>query len=83
MTDTSSPTRGQSLSTATAARAVVVPDKPALEGLAEKWTERWRAEETYALLQDRGNAFVVIAAPEPDANPVLSQLGRLEAAFRA
>ncbi|GAA2081185.1 ArsA family ATPase [Aeromicrobium halocynthiae] len=28
---------------------------------------RQRAEETYALLQDRGNAFVVIAAPEPDA----------------
>ncbi len=28
---------------------------------------RQRAEETYALLQAGGNAFVVVAAPEPDA----------------
>jgi anion-transporting ArsA/GET3 family ATPase len=28
---------------------------------------RQRAQQTYALLQDRGTAFLVIAAPEPDA----------------
>ena len=28
---------------------------------------RERAERTYALLQDPGTAFVVVAAPEPDA----------------
>ncbi len=28
-------------------RAVVVPDKPALEGLEDRWTQRWEAEETY------------------------------------
>lgn len=28
---------------------------------------RERADTTYALLQDRGSAFVVVAAPEPDA----------------
>jgi len=27
--------------------AVVVPDKPALEGLEEKWSERWEQEGTY------------------------------------
>jgi valyl-tRNA synthetase len=65
MTDTSSP-RGQSLSTATAARAVVVPDKPALEGLEEKWTERWRAEETYAFDRTRSRDEVYsIDTPPP------------------
>jgi valyl-tRNA synthetase len=33
--------------TPTPGRSVVVPDKPALEGLEEKWVERWRAEGTY------------------------------------
>src|SRR5215213_7785693 len=28
-------------------RSVVVPDKPALEGLEAKWSERWKADETY------------------------------------
>ncbi len=28
-------------------RPVVVPDKPALEGLEEKWAARWKADETY------------------------------------
>ena len=31
----------QAMETSTAPRAVVVPDKPALEGLEEKWGERW------------------------------------------
>ena len=28
-------------------RAVVVPDKPALEGLEATWAERWKADDTY------------------------------------
>ncbi|MGN6131740.1 MAG: valine--tRNA ligase, partial [Nocardioidaceae bacterium] len=65
MTETSSPARGQSLSTATAARAVVVPDKPALEGLEEKWAQRWRAEETYAFdrTHPRENVYSIDTPP--------------------
>jgi valyl-tRNA synthetase len=29
-------------------RPVVVPDKPALEGLEEKWAAQWKADDTYA-----------------------------------
>ena len=29
-------------------RAVVVPDKPALEGLEDKWSQQWREDDTYA-----------------------------------
>src|SRR5687767_13853911 len=37
------------LSTTTAATgAVVVPDRPALEGLEDKWVQRWREDGTYA-----------------------------------
>jgi valyl-tRNA synthetase len=34
--------------TTTPPRAVVVPDKPALEGLEQKWAEHWKAHDTYA-----------------------------------
>ena len=35
-------------STPTSARRdVAVPDKPALEGLEEKWAQRWKEQETY------------------------------------
>ena len=34
----------QAQETSTAPRAVVVPDKPALEGLEEKWAEQWKAD---------------------------------------
>jgi valyl-tRNA synthetase len=39
--DLSGPTDGER-------RAVVVPDKPVLEGLEQKWAARWRADGTYA-----------------------------------
>ena len=47
MTSTSQPT---DLSTATpgTGAGVVVPDKPALEGLEAKWAERWQQQRTYA-----------------------------------
>ena len=37
-----------SATTPAPARDVVVPDKPALEGLEETWSQRWKADETYA-----------------------------------
>lgn len=32
---------------ATPATSVVVPDKPALEGLEARWSEQWKADDTY------------------------------------
>jgi valyl-tRNA synthetase len=64
MTQTQSPS-GQSLSTATAARAVVVPDKPALEGLEGRWSEQWKADDTYAFdrSQPRENVYSIDTPP--------------------
>ena len=39
----------QATETSTAPRAVVVPDKPALEGLEEKWAGRWKADDDLRL----------------------------------
>ncbi len=33
---------------ATPAASVAVPDKPALEGLEERWSQQWKADDTYA-----------------------------------
>jgi valyl-tRNA synthetase len=44
MTDTQSQPR----TTPTPAAGVGVPDKPALEGLEQKWAEVWKADDTYA-----------------------------------
>jgi valyl-tRNA synthetase len=65
MTDTQRLPSGQSLSTATAAPAVVVPDKPALEGLEAKWSERWRADDTYAFdrSQQREDVYSIDTPP--------------------
>ncbi|HEX6876140.1 MAG TPA: valine--tRNA ligase [Nocardioidaceae bacterium] len=43
------PTRDQPGDTtdATSSRAVVVPDRPALEGLEDKWVKRWEEDGTY------------------------------------
>src|SRR5690242_8917636 len=45
---TESYTRDLSETTQPAGRAVVVPDKPALEGLEAKWSAQWKADDTYA-----------------------------------
>ena len=34
--------------------AVVVPDKPALEGLEDKWAKQWEADQTYAFDRTQG-----------------------------
>ncbi|QSR27634.1 valine--tRNA ligase [Nocardioides aromaticivorans] len=47
------------------ASAVVVPDKPALEGLEAKWAERWKAEDTYGFdrTQPRENVYAIDTPP--------------------
>ena len=65
MTDTQRVPSGQSSASATAASAVVVPEKPALEGLEAKWSERWRADDTYAFdrTQPRENVYSIDTPP--------------------
>jgi valyl-tRNA synthetase len=45
--------------------AVVVPDKPALEGLEDKWSQRWEADGTYAFdrTQPRSNVYSIDTPP--------------------
>lgn len=45
--------------------AVVVPDKPALEGLEPKWAERWKADDTYGFdrTQPRENVYSIDTPP--------------------
>ncbi|WP_436699485.1 valine--tRNA ligase [Nocardioides sp. BYT-33-1] len=45
--------------------AVVVPDKPALEGLEEKWAERWKDADTYGFdrTQPRENVYAIDTPP--------------------
>jgi valyl-tRNA synthetase len=59
------PEQDQAVETSTAPRAVVVPEKPALEGLEAKWVERWRADETYAFdrTQPRENVYSIDTPP--------------------
>lgn len=51
--------------TSTDSGAVVVPDKPALEGLEEKWAEQWKADATYAFdrSQPRDNVYSIDTPP--------------------
>ncbi|MCR1782810.1 valine--tRNA ligase [Nocardioides carbamazepini] len=51
--------------TSDATRAVVVPDKPALEGLEEKWAQRWKDADTYGFdrTQPRENVYAIDTPP--------------------
>ena len=51
--------------TSTGSGAVVVPDKPALEGLEEKWAAQWKADSTYAFdrTQPRENVYSIDTPP--------------------
>ncbi len=52
-----------------AVRAVVVPDKPALEGLEAKWSARWKADDTYAFDRTRPREEIYsIDTPPPTAS---------------
>lgn len=47
------------------AGAVVVPEKPALEGLEAKWAEQWKADDTYKFdrSQPRENVYSIDTPP--------------------
>ncbi len=49
----------------TPAGAVVVPDKPALEGLEAKWSEQWKADGTFTFdrTQPRENVYSIDTPP--------------------
>ncbi len=51
--------------TRTDSGAVVVPEKPALEGLEDKWSAQWKADDTYAFdrTQPRENVFSIDTPP--------------------
>ncbi|RLV49704.1 valine--tRNA ligase [Nocardioides mangrovicus] len=46
-------------------RTVAVPDKPALEGLEDKWSATWEAEGTYAFdrTRDRSGVYAIDTPP--------------------
>lgn len=46
-------------------RVVAVPEKPALEGLEATWSERWKAQDTYAFdrTQPRENVYSIDTPP--------------------
>jgi valyl-tRNA synthetase len=51
---------------------IAVPDKPALEGLEEKWTERWDADALYRFDRTRPRAEVfAIDTPPPTVSGLL------------
>ncbi|ROR91667.1 valine--tRNA ligase [Nocardioides aurantiacus] len=52
-------------STTTAAPAVVVPDRAALEGLEATWSQRWKEQDTYAFdrTQPRSNVYSIDTPP--------------------
>ncbi|MGA8993935.1 MAG: valine--tRNA ligase [Nocardioidaceae bacterium] len=60
------PTTDLSPTSAGTGHAVVVPDKPALEGLEAMWSRRWQAEGTYAFDRSKTRAEVYsIDTPPP------------------
>jgi valyl-tRNA synthetase len=60
------------LSTTTPQPAVVVPDKPALEGLEDKWSKQWEADQTYAFDRTKTReAIYSIDTPPPTVSGIL------------
>jgi valyl-tRNA synthetase len=52
--------------------AVVVPDKPALEGLEDKWSKQWEADQTYAFDRTKTREQIyAIDTPPPTASGTL------------
>ena len=45
--------------------SIAVPEKPALEGLEEKWTERWESDGTYRFdrTRERGDVYSIDTPP--------------------
>src|SRR6185312_12135541 len=60
------------LSTTPPQPAVVVPDKPALEGLEDKWSKQWEADQTYAFDRTKSRAEIYsIDTPPPTVSGTL------------
>jgi valyl-tRNA synthetase len=52
--------------------AVVVPDKPALEGLEDKWSKQWEADQTYAFDRTKTREEIyAIDTPPPTVSGTL------------
>jgi valyl-tRNA synthetase len=59
-------TADPSETTAGSSRAVVVPDKPALEGLEATWSQRWKDDDTYAFDRSKSREQIYsIDTPPP------------------
>jgi valyl-tRNA synthetase len=59
-------TQSHGLSATTPAAGVVVPDKPALEGLEAKWSQAWREQGTYAFDRSKSREEIYsIDTPPP------------------
>ena len=61
MTDTL-PSHAHETPTA-ARRAVVVPERPALEGLEEKWAQAWQDQQTYAFDRTKSREEIYAIVP--------------------
>src|SRR3954453_18314532 len=60
------------LSTPAPSHGAVVPDKPALEGLEEKWSRTWRERDTYAFDRSRSREEIyAIDTPPPTVSGTL------------
>jgi len=62
---THAPDADPATTTSTDPRAVVVPERPALEGLEEKWSRAWADNDTYAFdrTQPRENVYSIDTPP--------------------
>ena len=62
---TENPTQAPDATTSTDQRAVVVPERPALEGLEDKWSRAWADNDTYAFdrTQPRENVYSIDTPP--------------------
>lgn len=62
---TENPTQTPDATTSTDQRAVVVPERPALEGLEDKWSRAWADNDTYAFdrTQPRENVYSIDTPP--------------------
>ena len=57
--------------------AIRLPDKPALEGLEAKWTERWQGEGIYRFDRTKSRAEIfAIDTPPPTVSAVCPPEGR-------
>ncbi len=70
MTETRTPTAPDT--TTDAARPVVVPERPGLEGIEDKWSARWQQDGTYSFDRSKSRAEIyAIDTPPPTVSGTL------------